>query len=110
MGEQTGGTAGNALALFPPAVVWRCLLTTHDAANEHCFFLPEGERDIFTSLWKIHSGNSNFIACKASLAIRFSGTLEVIFLSITLLSFCILIFFKTSYIHIRVSGFFPPPE
>lgn len=33
----TGGTAGSALALFLPAVIWRCLLTTHDAANEHCF-------------------------------------------------------------------------
>lgn len=36
----TGGTAGNALALFLPAVIWRCLLTTHDAANEHCFLCP----------------------------------------------------------------------
>lgn len=36
----TGGTAGSALALFPPAVIWRCLLTTHDAANEHCFLCP----------------------------------------------------------------------
>ena len=36
-GDPTGGTAGNALALFPPAVVSGCLLTTHDAANGHCF-------------------------------------------------------------------------
>lgn len=36
----TGGTAGSALALFLPAVIWRCLLTTHDAANEHCFLCP----------------------------------------------------------------------
>lgn len=36
----TGGIAGGALALFLPAVFWRCLLTTHDAANEHCFLCP----------------------------------------------------------------------
>lgn len=34
----TGGTGGNALALFPPAVVCRCVVTTHDAANERCCF------------------------------------------------------------------------
>lgn len=45
-GNPTGGTSSNALRLFPPAAVRRCLLTTHDAANEHCCLSPEGKRAI----------------------------------------------------------------
>lgn len=59
-GNPTGGTAGNALALFPPAVICRCLLTTHDAANEHCFLCLRG-RELpiclsrkYVSQWKLH--------------------------------------------------------
>lgn len=48
-GNPTGGTAGNALALFPPAVICRCLLTTHDAGNEHCFLCLRGRENICLS-------------------------------------------------------------
>lgn len=36
--------------MFLPAVVCRCLLTTHDAANERCFLRLGGGGDLYVSL------------------------------------------------------------
>lgn len=114
MGTPTGGTAGNVLVLFPPADIWSCLLTTHEAANEHCFFFAwGGERYLYVSLesshWKLYFISSErrvwsrlvyslLRYIEVSRCMR--STNEVLF------SWLLLCFVKASYIHIRVFAFF----